>query len=66
MQLEEFFNNPSVEREIRRFQKLGGKVKIQGNKLFLRSGPIPSFIAEVFAERIRSLDFYKVAEVIVQ
>lgn len=66
MQPEDFFNLPSVERWMSRFEKLGGKTEIQGNKLILRPGPIPIFIAEVFAEQIRSIDFYGVAEVIVQ
>ena len=66
MRPEEFFGSPSVQREIQRFKKLGGKAEIQGNKLIFSHGPIPKFIAEVFAERIRAIDFYGVAEVVVQ
>ncbi|MBI2063785.1 MAG: hypothetical protein HYT65_02230 [Candidatus Yanofskybacteria bacterium] len=48
--------NTSIQREIKRIEKLGEKVEVTGNHIIIYIKIIPKEIGEAFAERIKKVD----------
>ncbi len=48
--------NASIEREIRRLEKLGERVEIKDNEIVIHNAIVPDYIAEMFVKRIKKVD----------
>lgn len=48
--------NTSIEREIKRLEKLGERVEVKDNEIVIYNEIVPDYIAEAFVARIKKAD----------